>query len=771
MINEVSNGSNGNKEFVEFVVVDTAAVYNCGLTEPPCIDIRGWIFDDNSGYHGSGGIASGALRFSNDPLWSCLPLGTIVLLYNDDDTGLLIPADDLTMADNNCRLVVPVSSSLIEKNGTTPGAVSCSYPSSGWIPSGIWSNTFLANSGDCARIVDLSGCEVFSVCWAGCSDNTLIYFNSGGSGSQNVWYFNGNDPTQQSNWSEGSASGGDETPGAPNNAANAEYIAQFNNGCQPIPSISSIVTSTNAACGQCNGSATAIGAGSLPDYSYDWYDANYSSIGQTTAMATGLCAGDYHVMVTSSIGCVDTSHVSITATGSVITVTQNLDACLGSTVTYPDGSSEIVIGPTSNTSVLTGGSGCDSTIVTNVAIVSSYAELENISVCVGSMVTYPDGSTETITSNTIHLSSLTSTSGCDSIITTNVTVTMGYSVVETFNVCGDTTITYPDGVTETVTMNTTHASFLLSADGCDSIVTTNVNIFSNYLLQETVSVCTGENYTFPDGSTQTISNDLIYTSQFNTGTGCDSIIVTDVSVRPSSLERETVSLCIGASYTFADGTVIDPITVDTVYNSFFSNYQGCDSVIRTTIIALNSLSEPTFTWIPINPDQDDNEVTFSTEETGILNWSIRDFQENLLFSSSDTGFVYAFPYDSIYPHIICLAVEENGCFGEVCDTVSIEAETTVYIPNTFTPHEMGEADGINDVFLPIIGGGTPYRYTLEIFDRWGEKLFESSDPYQGWNGTYKGKLVEQAVYAYRLRFSIVPLTFIRQYTGHINVLK
>ncbi|MBP9153137.1 MAG: hypothetical protein KBF73_12705, partial [Flavobacteriales bacterium] len=236
IINEVSNGPTGNQEFVEFVVADVGLTYDCGANTPPCIDIRGWIFDDNSGYHGSGGIADGALRFSNNALWSCVPLGTIILLYNDADPNVNLPPMDISMADGNCSIVAPISNTnLFEQNLTTPGAAACSYPQTGWTSGGNWELTFLANSGDCARLVDLSGCEVFSLCWASCSNNSLIYFNSLGSGSQNVWYFNDGDPNIQSNWSEGSTTGtSQETPGAPNNTANAAYIGQFNNNCTPI---------------------------------------------------------------------------------------------------------------------------------------------------------------------------------------------------------------------------------------------------------------------------------------------------------------------------------------------------------------------------------------------------------------------------------------------------------------------------------------------------------------------------------------------------------
>ena len=130
IMNEVSNGPSGNQEYVEFVVASNTVTYSCNNTTPPCIDIRGWIFDDNSGYHGgtSGtGVASGAIRFSQNALWSCVPLGSIILIYNNTDRNPAIPPDDLTMADNNCTIIAPVNSpGLFETNATTPGAVACS---------------------------------------------------------------------------------------------------------------------------------------------------------------------------------------------------------------------------------------------------------------------------------------------------------------------------------------------------------------------------------------------------------------------------------------------------------------------------------------------------------------------------------------------------------------------------------------------------------------------------------------------------------------------
>ena len=97
------------QEYVELMVIGTASSVTCS----PCIDIRGWIIDDNNGYHGSSGIASGCNRFSNNSFWSCIPLGTIITVYNGADTNIDMPVNDLDINDGNCRLVVPIENSTL----------------------------------------------------------------------------------------------------------------------------------------------------------------------------------------------------------------------------------------------------------------------------------------------------------------------------------------------------------------------------------------------------------------------------------------------------------------------------------------------------------------------------------------------------------------------------------------------------------------------------------------------------------------------------------
>jgi gliding motility-associated-like protein len=73
----------------------------------------------------------------------------------------------------------------------------------------------------------------------------------------------------------------------------------------------------------------------------------------------------------------------------------------------------------------------------------------------------------------------------------------------------------------------------------------------------------------------------------------------------------------------------------------------------------------------------------------------------------------------------------------------------LFIPNAFTPN----GDGENDVLY--VRGQNIEKMTFRIFDRWGEKVFESHDPDQGWDGTYQGRALDPDVYVYYLEITCV----------------
>jgi gliding motility-associated-like protein len=94
---------------------------------------------------------------------------------------------------------------------------------------------------------------------------------------------------------------------------------------------------------------------------------------------------------------------------------------------------------------------------------------------------------------------------------------------------------------------------------------------------------------------------------------------------------------------------------------------------------------------------------------------------------------------------VCLIVtNESGCTDTVCHPVPALINPLLDVPNAFTPGRFGQ-NGI----VKVVGFGIT-RIAFRIYNRWGQKVFESNDPNIGWDGTYKGILQPMDVYGYTL---------------------
>lgn len=80
----------------------------------------------------------------------------------------------------------------------------------------------------------------------------------------------------------------------------------------------------------------------------------------------------------------------------------------------------------------------------------------------------------------------------------------------------------------------------------------------------------------------------------------------------------------------------------------------------------------------------------------------------------------------------------------ISNTVSLTEATTVYFPNAFSP----DNDGVNDYF-GVVGMNAEF-YNLKIYNKWGELLFDTSNTNEKWDGTHKGKSVNEGVYVYTM---------------------
>ena len=80
----------------------------------------------------------------------------------------------------------------------------------------------------------------------------------------------------------------------------------------------------------------------------------------------------------------------------------------------------------------------------------------------------------------------------------------------------------------------------------------------------------------------------------------------------------------------------------------------------------------------------------------------------------------------------------------VSNTAGLKKTTSIFMPTAFTP----DSDGVNDHFGAK--GINVKDFHLEVFNRWGEKIFESTDINSHWDGTYQGSHAQQGSYVYNL---------------------
>ncbi|MBK8503060.1 MAG: gliding motility-associated C-terminal domain-containing protein [Saprospiraceae bacterium] len=273
--------------------------------------------------------------------------------------------------------------------------------------------------------------------------------------------------------------------------------------------------------------------------------------------------------------------------------------------------------------------GCDSTVTLNLSVETVLRDTTIATICSGESYDF-DGTTHTMTGN--YNKNYLSVTGCDSIHTLLLTVVTTQRVNISQEICeGDTfflsdmaftqtgifidTLVSAAGCDSIVTLNLrvnavktttinrqicTNESFnfngidldstgiyydtLATQDGCDSIITLNLQVNPTYYREVAVMICVGQIYTF---NGQTLNSTGQYTAALQTSKGCDSTIVLNLEVVDVLTTDLTVTICDGGLYDFFGSS----ISTAGPYSHTLQSSAGCDSIIRLNLEVVDEIRE------------------------------------------------------------------------------------------------------------------------------------------------------------------------------------
>ena len=283
--------------------------------------------------------------------------------------------------------------------------------------------------------------------------------------------------------------------------------------------------------------------------------------------------GIYRDTFRSFSGC-DSVVVTNLTINPVSVKNQNLRICQGETVTVgvkTYGTTGIFKDTLSNWL------GCDSVVTTNLTVALPLSTAQKITICEGQAVRV---GTKSYNQTGIYTDILKSIEGCDSVVTTNLTVGKGTTVTRNVSICPSET--YRVGASIYKTAGTYRDTFN-TWQGCDSIIISVLAIKAAKTQDQNVAICEGD--FFKVGS-KIYRTSGIYRDTFLGATGCDSIVTTNLTIKPNTTRTQNIDLCKGETYRIGTKTYTQAGT----FKDILTNAQGCDSVVTTTIKIIDPLS-------------------------------------------------------------------------------------------------------------------------------------------------------------------------------------
>ncbi|MFM1947703.1 MAG: hypothetical protein RL207_1986 [Bacteroidota bacterium] len=252
----------------------------------------------------------------------------------------------------------------------------------------------------------------------------------------------------------------------------------------------------------------------------------------------------------------------------------------------------------------------------------------------------------------------------------------------------------------------------------------------------------------------------------DTLTGCNPLNVT-LSTPP----------VLGATYTWywggtqiGQGSTFSYQFDQSGYHDITLEYDllGCiESTTYNDYIFMESYPLASFSSVPSNLTETTQAIQFMNASVGGTTYTW-DFDDSYTSTESDPNHMYVGVTENLL--VTLTAYTPLGCSDEYTLSIPVIADPIYYVANTFTPDE----DEHNQTWQAIFTTGfDPFAFSLTVYDRWGEIIWETHNAAESWDGTYGplGTKVPAGIYSWRMQYEPKENDDRKVVTGHLNLIR
>jgi gliding motility-associated-like protein len=197
-----------------------------------------------------------------------------------------------------------------------------------------------------------------------------------------------------------------------------------------------------------------------------------------------------------------------------------------------------------------------------------------------------------------------------------------------------------------------------------------------------------------------------------------------------------------------------------------STTSGCINTLtleRPNLIEIFPAPVSVFNVTPLVQDEYEAEFTFT--DLSDTNEVVKQW-----FYFGNGAFTPFSPYTYFYPEpgvYYPYQIVENsyGCRGRTQQKITVVPVIPILVPNAFTP----DGDAFNNTFKPVLY--KPQQYSMQIFNRWGQLIYQSNDAYGEWDGKYQDNKCPDDIYLWRIVYNDFKTGLPQEVRGHVSLLR